>query len=181
MKLTTRLAIPAVAAAAALAPLAFADGESAVLENEAFERTGAGLEAPDTARRAEEAYKGEFTAANQNGSEITIRADLQDGKPKEVLRMNYFARMDCEQSGETGGRAGWRFPGGLKVEDRRFKVSGNNGQDPKSTLTFKGRFSRTGKRVKGSLTTKQWFEEQDDPPLPAEYCSLKDERYEAKR
>lgn len=184
MKLKTALAVPVVAAAAALAPGALAENGSQTLGNEANGRS-VGLDGAGTAaaRRADDNYKGKFTASNQNGSKITIKAATKKGKPTKVLKMTYLARMDCETTGpNTGGSAGWVFNGGLQVQNRKFKiVNGSNGQTPESTLTFKGKFSKNGKSVKGTFTTSQYFEEQADPPLPAETCTLDNEKYKAQR
>jgi hypothetical protein len=136
---------------------------------------------PQTAARALKSYLGGFQGVGA-GSRIRINASFRHGEAKKVESMHYTVRMNCEQSGPTTiGSSGWQFdPNGIKVRaDRRFSVSGGNNATPRSTLTFKGRFSRNFARVKGTFKTKQWFDAED--ALPAEYCTLPTTVYTAKR
>lgn len=141
--------------------------------------------APDraAAARATGTYEGEFKPANQEGSGILISAAIRNGEATKVKRMRYFALMDCETSGPIPGEAGWNFGRrGIRVKsNRRFALSGRSVESPRSTFTFKGRFSSNYKRVRGTFKTHQWFEAQDDPPLPAEYCDMDATRYAASR
>jgi hypothetical protein len=127
-------------------------------------------------------YKGRFKGASQNGSKIKIKAKVRGGEAVEIKSMSYVALMDCDTSGATVGRAGWRFTGGIPVkENRRFRASGDSVETPTSSFTLKGRFSRDFDKVKGTFRTRQWFDAEKDPPLPAEYCNLEPTRYVAKR
>ena len=112
---------------------------------------------------------------------ILIKARFKQGEATKVTRMRYRANMDCTTSGETPGEAGWVFHGATVNDERKFKIRGNNGQVPQSTLLFKGKFSPSFKRVTGIFKTHQWFEAQKNPPLPAEYCNLPRTRYSASR
>jgi len=178
-----------VLAVAVAAAIATAFATTALGSNEPLHRGGDVAVAGKSATRAAAAratgsYEGEFKPANQQGSEIVISAAIRNGKATKVKRMRYLALMDCETSGATVGEAGWLFGRrGIKVKpNRRFSLASRGRTEPVSTFTFKGRFSRNFKRVRGTFKTHQWFEEQTEPtPLPAEYCDMPTTRYAASR
>lgn len=129
-------------------------------------------------------YKGRFKGASQGQSVIKIKAKVRNDEAVKIKSMRYAALMDCEKSGATVGRAGWRFGGGIRVRDnRKFRAGGDSIETPTSNFAFKGRFSRDFKKVRGTFRTHQWFEAEPDtdPPLPEEYCDLEPTRYVAKR
>jgi hypothetical protein len=131
-------------------------------------------------RRAVKAFDGRF---KENGPDtfILIKARFKDGFPTKITRMRYRANMECDTSGTIPGEAGWVFHGALVNDERKFKIRGNNGLSPQSTLFFKGKFNLDLDKIKGIFKTKQWFDAQADPPLPAEYCRLARTRYSASR
>jgi hypothetical protein len=137
-----------------------------------------GDDAARVAARATKTYRGSFKNAG-GPSRITINAGYRGGEARTVKSMEYNVLMDCQISGQVRGASGWRFRGVRVKPDRRFSVRGGNGQDPESTLVFKGRFTRSFQKVRGTFKTHQWFEK--DPPLPAEYCNLPPTDYVARR
>jgi len=177
-----------VLAAAVAAAIATAFATTALGSNEPVHRGGdvavaGNSEARAAAARATGSYEGEFKPANQQGSEIVISAAIRNGKAIKVKRMRYLAGMACEESGFIAGEAGWIFGRrGIRVKpNRRFALSSRGVDTPRSTFTFKGRFSKNFKRVRGTFKTHQWFEAQTDPKLPAEYCDMPTTRYAASR
>jgi hypothetical protein len=137
-----------------------------------------GEDASRVAARAARTYRGSFK--NVGGpSLIIIKAGYRGGEAKNVKSMEYEVPMNCVKSGRVRGSTGWRFDGVRVKPDRRFSVRGGNGQDPESTLVFKGRFTRNFQKVRGTFKTHQWFEAQGK--LPAEYCNLPPTKYVAKR
>jgi len=109
-----------------------------------------------------------------------IKATIKNGEATKINAMTYTAALNCETSGPgIRSTAGWRFRGVTVNNQRRFSISGESAETPVSNITFKGRFSRNFKKVRGTLRTHQWFEE--DPPLPAEYCTLAKTPYAARR
>jgi hypothetical protein len=174
-----RKAFTGAVAAAIMAGLVLNAPSEGATAHRAVSSLGDGTAA--VAARVLRVYEGHFQDAGP-GSEIVINTAFRNGEAKSVKRMRYRVLMDCEQSGNTQGAAGWIFEPGIRVRaDRRFSVSGNNGQNPVSNLTFKGRFSRNFARVKGTLKTHQWFAADPGQGLPAEYCTLPTTVYTAKR
>jgi hypothetical protein len=136
------------------------------------------------ALRATGTYQGEFKPPRQQGSEVTVKAKIKNGEVKGVKRFDYLALMRCDESGDTAGESGWIFGGGgINVKpNRRFSLTGDSVETPRSTFTLKGRFNRKLTKVKGTFKTHQWFPEETGPqPLPAEYCDLAPTRFVAKR
>jgi hypothetical protein len=172
-------ALAAVTAAGCLAATAAGD-RTAVHRAPAAEDASAAT-ARALAARATGTWRGEFKPPAQQGSQVQIKAKVRRGKVKSVKRFAYLALMQCDTSGPTPGETAWVFtPGGIKVkQNRKFSVSGQSVETPRSNLTLRGRFSRNYKKVRGTFRTHQWFPEE--PPLPAEYCDLPPTRFVAKR
>jgi hypothetical protein len=138
------------------------------------------------ALRATGTYEGEFKPPRQQGSEVTVKAQIKNGEVKGVKRFGYLALMRCDKSGDTPGESGWIFGGGgIEVKpNRRFSLTGDSVETPRSTFTLKGRFNRKLTKVKGTFKTHQWFPAEPDAepePLPAEYCNLAPTRFVATR
>jgi hypothetical protein len=174
-------ALLAVGAAGCIAGTAAGNGaavHSAPLATDASTTSARAL-----AARAAGTWRGEFKPPAQQGSRIQLKVAVRKGKATKVKRFSYFALMQCAQSGPTPGETGWIFRPGIKVKpNRKFSVSGQSAETPRSNLTLKGRFSRNYKKVKGRFRTHQWFPAQTEPePLPAEYCDLPPTKFVAKR
>ena len=175
-------ALAAVTVAGCLAATAAGDRTAVRHASVAADESGATTRA--LAARATGTWNGEFKPPAQQGSQVQIKARVRKGKVKGVKRFAYVALMQCDTSGPTVGETAWVFGrGGIKVKrNRKFSVSGQSVETPRSNLTLKGRFSRNYKKVRGTFRTHQWFEaEPGPPPLPAEYCDLAPTRFVAKR
>ena len=137
------------------------------------------------ARRVTTAYTGAFKRSGED-TKITIKVNVRDGKAKSIRSMRYRRLpADCPKSANNRINGGWRFTPGASVNaERRFKITGNDGAPPemRSTLSFRGKFSRNFNRVRGKLQTTAYFPEGDDPvKFPEEICGTAPTRYGARR
>lgn len=126
-----------------------------------------------TGNAAPRTFKGHFK--NAGGAKIEIKARGRDGEIRRVMRVNYFNLPgSCTVTGAAQLSGSWIFTGGIAVNDeRRFRVRNNNGEDPPSSVRFRGRFSKNFKRVRGSFQTTLRFDE--------ETCRTPRTRYVARR
>ncbi len=167
-------AMAAVAAAGSLAGTATGDGNlEAEHAGSVAQVTSVTPERP-LAARATAAWDGEFKPPNQQGSTVKLKAAVRGGEATNVKRFRYLAAlMQCAESGQTLGNAGWIFTGGINVRsNRRFSLAGRSAATPQSTFKIKGRFSKNLMSVRGTFSTHQWFEAEPGEGLPAEYCNL---------
>ena len=177
-------AVAAVAAAGSLAGTATGDGNLEAEHAGSVAQVTSVTSERAHAARATGTWNGEFKPPNQQGSTVTLKAAVRGGEVTSVKRFRYLALMQCAQSGQTAGNAGWVFTGGINVKpSRRFALSGRSAATPRSTFKIRGRFSSSFRSVKGTFSTHQWFlaEPKAEPPLPAEYCNLAKTRFRATR
>ena len=137
------------------------------------------------ARRATTAYIGAFKESGEN-TKITIKVRVKDGEAKAIRSMRYRRLpADCPKSEFDVIAGGWTFTPGVRVDaERRFNIVGNTDAPPemRSTLRFRGKFSRSFKRVRGRLQTTAYFPKGDPPETyPEEICGTAPTRYGARR